>query len=1217
MNKIQFLLFFLILTNCATYESNQKAWHSNDITNIDKETTNFFLIGDAGQLNENNTSNTLLAMKEKFSLADSKDVLLFLGDNIYPKGIPTKKNNEQKEAIEILNSQLKIANKFPGKVYFIPGNHDWYNGLSGLKQQEELVEKSLGKNSFIPQNGCPIEKINISEEIVLLVIDSQWFITDWDKHPSINNHCNIKTRDQFLAEFRSQIKKARGKTTLVVTHHPMYSNGSHNGNYTFSSHLKPLPILGSIKNIVRTNSGINNTDMSNRYYNDLRKNIIAASQQNNNVVFISGHEHNLQFIQSDNLTQIISGSGAKTSGTKPLNKDQFGAGINGYAVLSINKDQSSNVEFFESDSNTLLYKNDICLSKEKQKKITYTTSTKDSIRSSIFTKEETNKSQFYKFLWGERFREEYSKPVLAKSVNLDTLFGGLTPVRKGGGNQSRSLRLMDKDGKQYVMRALKKSATQYIQAVIFGNQYIQGQFENTETELFISDFFTGSYPYAPLTIATLSKAVNINYLNPKLYYIPKQKALNQFNLEFGNELYFLEEHASVGHEIFAKENFDDKIISTMDLFKEIHKDGDVSIDQKHYIRSRLFDMLIGDWDRHQDQWKWLKFKENGKTIYRALPRDRDQAFSKMSDGFLMSTTVALSPETRLLRKYSPDLKDVKGVNIEPYPLDNAFLQDADKSIWESQAQFIQQNITDKVIEDAFALLPAEMNKTSIEELISLIKQRRENLLSIADNYYAYLVKYPIITCSDKDDYISIKPLKDNKIEISISQNTENKRKKVYQRKIYDPKETKEIWVYGLEGEDTFNVSSKVDDIKIRLIGGPNKDEYLINEGKNIVIYDFQSKKNKLDNTRNAKVKLSDDYETHLYSFRKKKSTAYSLVPFVGYNPDDGFKLGVSNNFTNNGFERNPFTSNHKLKAAYFFNTKGYEVIYDGEIANVLKKINLKMDAKFQSPNYTYNYFGYGNETENNDQTLGDDYNRIKVKSVLFSPALVWNSERKGKLSIGLQYESIDIEEDKDRIVANETVPDYLFENIHFAGIQGCYTYKNYDNKYYPTNALLFSINTGYTANINIDKKGYGYFIPQLSLVNKLNKSGNLTLATNFKSQINIGNSFEFYQAATIGGDNGLRGFRNQRFTGKISYFQNSDIRYSFNYIKTSFVPIKLGLFGSFDYGRVWIPNEDSKIWHTSYGGGIFVNGAGLISSKLGVFNSVDGPRVSFGLGFGF
>lgn len=1217
MNKLLLILIILMCTNCATNKSNQKIISSIDLTAINDETTNFFLIGDTGKLENNKTSSTLIAMQKNFSLADKKDVLLFLGDHIYPKGIPTKKNNKQKKAIKILNSQLDVAKKFPGKVYFIPGNHDWYYGLEGLKIQEKLVEASLGKNTFIPQNGCPIEKININENIVLLVVDSQWYITDWDKHPSINSQCDIKTREQFLAEFRNQIKKSRGKTTLVVTHHPMYSNGSHNGNYTFKSHIKPLPILGSVKNIIRTTSGANNTDMSNRFYNDLRKNLIAASQQNDNVIFISGHEHNLQFIQADNLTQIISGSGTKKSGTKPQNKDQFGAAINGYAILNIKENQSSDVQFFDASKNNLLFKKNIRSNSTKKQTKQYPKSFNDSILSSIFSKEETSKSQFYKFLWGERFREEYSKPIIAKTVNLDTLYGGLTPVRKGGGNQSRSLRLKDKEGRQYVMRALKKSAIQYIQAVLFGDQYIQGQFENTETESFVSDFFTGSHPYAPLTVAALSEASNIYYLNPQLYYIPKQEALKEFNNEFGDELYFLEEHASVGHTIFEKENFDHEIISTMDLFKEIHKDGDISIDQEHYIRSRLFDMLIGDWDRHQDQWRWLKFKENNKTVYRALPRDRDQAYSKMSDGFLMNTAIAISPETRLLRKYSPDLKDVKGVNIEPYPLDNAFLQDADKSVWESQALFIQQNVTDKVIEDAFAHLPKEMEKKSVNELIELVKQRRANLLSIADDYYKYLVKYPIITCTNKDDYVSIKSLKNDKLEITISRRKGDKIKDTYQHKIYDPKETKEIWIYGLDGEDIFDIAHKVNKIKIRLIGGPNKDEYLINDGKNIVVYDFKSKKNKLDETKNAKVKLSDDYDTHLYNFRKKKSSAYSLVPFLGYNPDDGFKLGVTNKFTNNGFERNPFTEHHEIKAAYYFNTNGYEVIYDGEIANVIKNINLKIDAKFQSPNYTYNYFGSGNETINNDQELGNDYNRIKVRSVLFSPALVWNSERKGKLSVGVQYESIELDKDKDRIVANLPIPNYLFEGIHYVGTQACYTYKNYDSKYYPTNAILFSINTGYTTSINIHKKRYAYFIPNLSLVNKLNKSGNLTLATKFKGHINIGNRFEFYQAAAIGGDNGLRGYRNQRFTGKSSYVQNSDIRYSFNYIKTSFVPIKLGLFGSFDYGRVWEPNENSKIWHTSYGGGIFVNGAELISSKLGVFNSVDGLRVSFGLGFGF
>src|SRR5690606_29673722 len=119
---------------------------------------------------------------------------------------------------------LDVAKTFPGKVIFIPGNHDWYSGLKGLKRQEKFVEDVLGKNTFQPENGCAIEKVNISPDIVLLIVDSQWYITNWDNHPTINDDCDIKTRDQFLDEFSSEIKKARGKTTLVAIHHPMFSN---------------------------------------------------------------------------------------------------------------------------------------------------------------------------------------------------------------------------------------------------------------------------------------------------------------------------------------------------------------------------------------------------------------------------------------------------------------------------------------------------------------------------------------------------------------------------------------------------------------------------------------------------------------------------------------------------------------------------------------------------------------------------------------------------------------------------------------------------------------------------------------------------------------------------------------------------------------------------------------------------------------------------------
>tara|TARA_B100000809_G_scaffold266900_1_gene332720 strand:+ start:7941 stop:11600 length:3660 start_codon:yes stop_codon:yes gene_type:complete len=1219
MNKYILYFIFLLSAGCATYKANQSPPSSTTVQDINAETTNIFLVGDAGQLEDGTISKALTAMQENFAAADKNDVLLFLGDNIYPKGLPSKKDDAYGSAKKALEAQIEIAKKFPGKVSFIPGNHDWYNGLKGLKRQEEMVEKALGKNTFKPEKGCSIDKIKISDDIVLLLVDSQWYISDWNKYPTINDNCDIKTRELFLAEFRSEIKKARGKTTLVAMHHPMYSNGPHNGQYTFNQHMKPIPVLGSLKNILRTTGGVSNADMSNWFYNDLRKNIIAASQQNSNVIFLSGHEHSLQFIQTDNLTQIISGSGSKASGTKPQNKEQFGAGVKGYAILNIHKNSTSDIQFLEAETNSVIFKKVIHSEKIEISEATYPKTFKDSVTSTVFSKEETTKSSFYKFLWGERFRKYYSEPIKVKTVDLDTLFGGLKPLRKGGGNQSRSLRLINPEGKQYVMRALKKSATQYIQAVLFGDQHIKGQFNDTETEALVADIFTGAHPYTPLTVATLSEAAGVYHLNPKLFYIPKQNALKEFNSEFGNELYFIEEHASEGHSEFANGNFTGKIISTMDLFEEIHKDENTSIDQESYIKARLFDMLIGDWDRHQDQWRWMKFKENGKTIYRALPRDRDQAYSKMSDGLLLSTFVGLCPEVRLLRKYSPDLKDVKGVNIEPYPLDKAFLLDADKTVWDAQVAYIKKNVTDKIIEEAFLKIPKEVQDQTVTQLIHLVKQRRSNLQAIADRYYKFLTKYPVVTATNKDDYISIKGFDDGKVELSLFRKKDGEIKDRYVHKIYTPEVTKEIWIYGLDDDDTFDVISESKKIKIVLIGGQNKDEYIVNEGKNIVIYDYKSKKNDLTKAKKARIKLTDDYETHAYNFRKKKSFTNSIHPTIGYNPDDGVKIGFSDTFTKYGFQRNPFTNQHKIKAAYYFGTKGFELLYKGEVANVIGNINFQIQASYQSPNYTYNFFGYGNETVNTDAINGIDYNRVKIRSLHISPSLVWDSKRGSKLNFGVNYETIDVGNPDDRFVDvdEQIFPLYIFNKVQYAGVNAAYTYINYDNNYYPTNGLLFSFKTGYTKNIDIDKRGYGHLIPSLSIARKLNDSGRLVLATTLNGQVNIGNGYEFYQAASIGGENGLRGFRNQRFTGKRSYYQNTDIRYSFNDMKTALIPIKIGLFGSFDYGRIWITEETSEKWHTSYGGGLFVSGAQLLSAKLGLYNSIEGTRLSFGLGFGF
>lgn len=1215
-----YIAVLFLLVGCATFQSNQPITEISKFENINDETLNVFLIGDAGKLEENGDApKALTALQNQFTNANKKDILFFLGDNVYPKGIPSSKESESyKVAEEIFQKQLDVAKTFPGKVYVIPGNHDWYSGLKGLKNQEKLVEDALGKNTFFPENGCPIEKVNINDDVVLLILDSQWYITNWNNHPTINDKCDIKTRGDFLEEVRGEIKKAEEKITLIAIHHPMYTYGEHGGKYSFKDYLKPAPVLGSLKNVIRTTSGIVNADVYNEFYNDLRKNIIAVAQQNENVIFISGHDHSMQYIEKNNIRQIISGSGSKTTSVKMKNKNDYGESANGFALLNIHQNLTTDVQFYNAETNRISFKKEILKPKEKSN-ITYNDVHEGNFtEASIYTKEETEKSNFYKFLWGNRFREYYSTNVNAKIVNLDTLKGGLTPLRKGGGTQSKTLHLEDKNGKRYVLRAMKKQATQFIQAAILKDQYIDTKFNDTSSEAFLEDIFTGSHPYAPFVIAKLSDAAHVSHLNPQLFYVPKQDALADYNTTFGNELYLFEEHPSDGHDELGTDSFTGKIISTFDMIKAIQSDESKIVDETEFIKARLFDMLIGDADRHQDQWRWLEFKENGKKVYKPLPRDRDLAFSRMSDGFIPKVAVTLIPAARKFRKYEPNLKDVKGFNVSGFPLDVAFASHSHKSVWDEQVAILQNTITDEVIDEAFNNLPQEVNDNTISEIKEILKKRRSNLQEISDRYIKLVHKYIVLRGTNKDDYIKITNKDNGDVSVSIQRNKKGIAKDEVINCTYTPKNTKEIWVYGLDDDDTFEVIGTSKKIKIRLIGGQNNDTYKIENGRNIIVYDYKSKTNNIDDAKKARIKLTDDYETNVYDYRKLRNNINQFLPNAGYNPDDGVKVGFINTYTTYGFERNPFTNRHQIGAFYYFATNGYELKYNSEFANFISNLNLNIESNFHSPNFSLNFFGYGNETQNIDDDRGLDYNRVKVREFNLKPSLIWNSKRGSKIKAGLSYESIEIHNTENRFVEEFTLlPNYVFNEVQFAGINANYSFLNADNKAYPTMGLRFDLDLGFKQNLDLKNKNFGYLIPSIGIAHKINSSDKLVLATNIKAHLNFGDGFEFYQAASIGGIDGPRGFRNQRFTGRNSFYQNTDLRYIFNSTKTRLIPIKMGVYGSFDYGRVWLDNENSKKWHNSYGGGFFVNAIELVSANLGIFNSSDGIRVAFGLGFGF
>ncbi|WP_299128124.1 metallophosphoesterase [uncultured Winogradskyella sp.] len=1224
-------LSFAIVSACATYEPQYRNEETAQMQSPNQSIEQrFYLIGDAGTSPLNGMSNALIAFKNHIKdKITTDDYAIFLGDNIYPSGLPKKEAKGREMAENALNAQLKSVANFTGKTIFIPGNHDWYsNGLKGLKRQEKYIEAALGKNTFLPENGCPIEDIDIGDNVKLIILDTQWYLENWNKHPTVNDDCEIKTRERFFEELEGQIKKAQNKTTVIAMHHPMYTNGIHGGYYSLDKHLYPtqskipLPGLASLLAQIRTQGGVSIQDRYNERYNELMRRIETLTIDADNVVFTSGHEHGMQYVENERIKQIVSGSGAKRSAAALGNNGLFSYGGQGFAELLIYKDGSSWVNIFTAENGTP--------KKRFTKKIFEPRSTYDvshlpdlfpqEVEVSIYSKEETDRTGFFESIWGDHYRDVYSTKIKAKVATLDTLYGGLEIVRKGGGHQTRSMRLRTKDGKELNMRALKKSATQYLQTVLFKDTYIQEEFERTKVEGLILDFYTAAHPYAFEVVPDLSDAAEIYHTNPKLYYIPKHKYLGNYNEDYGDELYMIEERPEENYSDERNFGYADDIESTHDIIKKVREDEKYKIDENAFVRARLFDMLIGDWDRHQDQWRWAQFnQDNGDNYYRPIPRDRDQVFSNF-DGALLDVMRIISGATKQLQVYDEKLEDIEWMNSAGVKLDRALIQQANRETWLKHAKFLQENITDEVIDNAFLKVPKEVQDATLKEIKTKLKGRRANLQDIANRYFEYLNELVILKGTDKDDYIEVIRQGNKETRVVISRIKDGEKADVLVDRVFHRDITKEIWIYGLDDKDIFEVTGKGDNlIFTRLIGGQEHDTYILKSGRRIKVYDHESKPNTIEEKNGGFTRFTDVYKLNLYDFKKNIVKNSLITPAIGFNPDDGISLGLSYVKTKNGFQRNPFSNQHRVKGAYFFATQGFALNYDAEFANIMNDWNLHVGGQLTSANFTNNFFGFGNETKNFDDDLDFDYNRVKTSIYMVKAGLLKKGNFGSDYGFRAIFEGIELDATDDRFITN-IIPESneaFYERRYFGGLEAEFKYASFDNKINPTRGMTFKIIAGGKSELETTENTYGYIDADLGFYNALSHNRKLVLKTDLRTQFRIGDDFLFYQAANIGGRNGLRGYRTERFTGDRSLVGSADLRYSFNSFKTNVLPIQIGVFTGFDVGRVWLSNEDSDKWHNDYGVGFWVTAAESLSGTFNFFNSPEGLRVSFGFGLNF
>ena len=490
-------------------------------------------------------------------------------------------------------------------------------------------------------------------------------------------------------------------------------------------------------------------------------------------------------------------------------------------------------------------------------------------------------------------------------------------------------------------------------------------------------------------------------------------------------------------------------------------------------------------------------------------------------------------------------------------------------------------------------------------------QSKKNAVS----FYEYLQSNVIVTGTDKDDWFVITRKPNGITNITAYRIIKGKKDTKFWNRDYDKSITKEIWIYGLDDKDIFEVNGKANNnIKIKIIGGQNNDTYRIKNNNNLRVFDQKSKPNTFE-TKVHKT-LSDDYDLNTYDFKKNRRDISNFIPLFVFNSDDGLGVGVKYNYKKNSLRRNPFTQNHSLSVLYYASTSGVDINYSGEFANIFNKVNLGIDAGYNSPNFTNNFFGFGNETLNKEDEFSIDFYRTRIQKLSFSPSLIFRGYHGSTIKLGMTYENIEVENTTGRFIEIANLDPQIFDGLDYLGTEASYQYKNFDNESKPKNGIDFKLTAGYKENLDTNK-GFAYLIPELRLTSKIDKKGILIYATKLKAHLNFNNDFEFFQGATIGNGDGLRGFRDQRFTGKSAFYQDTDLRLRLGRVRNPIIPISYGIYGGFDYGRVWISNDNSDQWHTSIGSGLFFNIAGSATANFAYFSSDDGGIVNIGLSLSF
>jgi len=772
---------------------------------------------------------------------------------------------------------------------------------------------------------------------------------------------------------------------------------------------------------------------------------------------------------------------------------------------------------------------------------------------------------FHRFLLGSEYREVWTTPITVPVLDMETYAGGVRAVSRTGGQQSKSLRLQATDGRQFFFRSIDKDPS----------GALPEELRQTVAASVARDQTSSALPTAPLVVSRLLKAAGILHAEPTIVVLPDVERMGEFRTDFAGLMGTLEERVG-GSGPAAHWGGATEIVLTDTLYARLERSSADQVDASAFLKARLLDVLIGDWDRHRDQWRWAYFGDSVPRRWVPIPLDRDQAFAKYDGVLLWIARQSAFQLTNFQGEYSSPI----GAAWNGRDLDRRLLTGLSWADWEAVVGRLTAALSDSVIQDAVEALPPEHYQLIGSRLAGWLTERREGLPKEARKYYEMLAGEVDITATDSGDVVTA-TRDETGVELTLA--PRGAPEDAWFRRHFLSKETSDIRVFLRDGNDSALVSGGG--------GGPTL-RTLADQGDDVMVDSAASGSNRFyDDPAGPQRTLGENAGVDRKPYVQPPRPEGQLPPrdwghrwqgmaWLSYGPDLGVFLGAGVTYTRYGFRKLPFSERHRIRAGFATGPGSYRFDYRGDFHRENSRVGFLLLARASGID-VLNFHGFGNET---DDPGSAEFYRVTQDAYTVAPLLLIPLSASGEVAFGpfMKYTSTD--DRPDRFLA--TVDPYGSGNFGEAGVGVTFRFDTKNRRHAATRGWTFEI-TGrmFPAWWDVEED-FGDVAAEATTF----LSPKLPLHPTFAFRAGgkkIWGPYPYFEAAYIGDAGTVRLGRDGRYAGDASAYGNAELRLGLGRA-TIVLPTDFGVFGLADVGRVFLEGENSDVWHSAFGGGIWL-----------------------------